>query len=216
MYRVLSTPPMDLGQTLKGTDANGDLINIEMLGQICYFDTKTLRDDRVRKTGKPIGAVLLRNTLGAALLGKRYGQLDRTAGYAMNHNVDGYSTVLANKGIVLIDPWLPSAGCADDDIFWGIFEGVAPVLLPLTAADHTADIAVNDWLVAATGTTTGATTSGRVTHVRFVNATAGGTQAALNGFEMAAYKVGRAMSARTSQETTAGADLLVDHQIPLW
>jgi hypothetical protein len=117
---------------------------------------------------------------------------------------------------VLIDPYLDSNGVADDDIFWGLFYGPALVLLPLLGSDHTADIAVNDQLVAATGTTTGATTSGRVTHVRFVNATDGSTIGHFGAFNMIAGRVGRAMSARTSQETTAGADLLVDLNIPLF
>lgn len=210
MYKVLAAPPMDLGETLKGKDGDGNLINDDKLGQICFFDNKSSRRVHGRQTGKPIGAVLLRNTAGITLLGKRFGQLDRTAGFAMNHNVDGYSTTLANKGIVLIDPYLPSTGVVDDDIFWGLFYGPALVLLPLLGSDHTADISVNDWLVGATGTTTGATTSGRVTHVRMTNATDGQTGSANNAFNMAQNCVGRAMSARTSQETTAGADLLVD------
>lgn len=216
MYRVMAEPPMDLGETLKGTDADGNLINTDKLGQIYYFDTKSDRSNASRVSGKPLGAILLRNESGLTLLGKRFGQLSRTAGYGMNHNVNGYSTTLANKGIVLIDPYLPSTGIADDDIFWGLFSGPALVLLPLVASDHTADIAVNDPLVASTGTTTGATTSGRVTHVRFVNATDGSTIGHFGSFNMIYGCVGRAMSARTSQETTAGADLLVDLAIKLF
>lgn len=216
MHKFLTEPPMDLGQTYKGKDGDSNLINNHLLGQICYFDHKNARSDKARDTGKPVGAVLLRNTSGLTLLGGRLGQLDRTAGTAMNHNVDGYSTTLGNRGIVLIDPWLDSNGVADDDIFWGVFYGVAKILLPLTSGDHTADIAVNDQLIAATGTTTGATTSGRVTHVRFVNATDGSTIGHFGAFNMIAGRIGRAMSARTSQETTAGADLLVDLSIPMW
>jgi hypothetical protein len=216
MYRAQAEPPMGLGETLKGTDADSNLINTDKLGQIFYFDRKLTRAANSRDSGKPIGAVLLRNTSAVVLLGKRFGQLDRTAGLGMNHNVNGYSTTLANKGVVAIDPWLPSAGVAINDIFWGVFSGPALVLLPLVGSDHTADIAVNDPLVASTGTTTGATTSGRVTHVRFTNATAGETGAALNAFNMIYGCVGRAMSARTSQETTAGADLLVDLAIKLF
>jgi hypothetical protein len=217
MFHNIAEPPMDLGETLKGLADDGTtLINSDKLGGIYWFDNKATRKSQARQTGKAIGAVLLRNTAGFALLPKRFGQLDRTAGFAMNHNVDGYSAVLANKGVVLIDPYLASAGCPDDHIFWGLFAGPALCLLPLVGSDHTADIAVNDPLVAATGTTTGVTTSGRVTHVRFVNATAGSTTASLNAFDMLYGCVGRAMSARTSQETTAGADLLCDLSIKLW
>lgn len=216
MMRVLSEPPMDLGETLDGLDDAGNTIHNDKLGGIYYFDYKTDRSGIARTTGRPIGAILLRNTSGLTLLGKRFGQLDRTAGTTMLTDVVGYSTTVGNKGIVLIDPYLTSTGVADDAIFWGLFSGPALVLLPLVASDHTADIAVNDPLVAATGTTTGATTSGRVTHVRFTNATAGETGAAFNAFNMIYGCVGRAMSARTSQETTAGADMLVDLAIKVF
>lgn len=213
-------PPMELGFTLKGTDADGNLINSDKLGQIYTFPNYPLTGGPNRSksinTAKPIRAMLVRNTSTLTLLGGRFGQLDRTAGYTMNHKIAGYSTTLANKGIVLIDPFLPSGGVANNDICWGLISGTVKVLLPLAASDHTADIAVNDPLVAATGTTTGATTSGRVTHVRFTNATAGETGAPFNAFNMIYGCVGRAMSARTSQETTAGADLLVDLAINMF
>jgi hypothetical protein len=214
MYRVLAEPPMDLGETLSGT-LNSSLINTDKLGGIYYFDSKSTRDGIARVSSKPIGAVLLRNTSGLTLLGKRLGQLDRTAGYTPMHEVAGYSTVLANAGLVLIDPYLPSTGVADDDIFWGVFSGPALCLLPLLSTGH-ADISVNDPLVGHTGTTTGATTSGRITKVQFIAATSGETGAALQAFSMAKNVVGRALSARTSQETTAGADILVDFGINIW
>lgn len=215
----LPNPPMELGQSLDGKDPDGNLTNEEKLGQVYVFPasrvSNTIRGSKGRFTGRPIVAVLLRNTSGAALLPKRLGQLDRTAGYTPTKEVNGYSTVLGNAGVVLIDPWLPTAGVADDDIFWGILRGPAPVLLPLLSTGH-ADIAVNDPLVGHTGTTTGATTSGRVTKVQFVAATAGDTSAGLQAFTMANNVIGRALSARTSQETTAGADILVDFAIRLW
>jgi hypothetical protein len=216
MMRVVSEPLMDLGETLDGTDDASNLIHADKLGSIYYFDNKATRKSVATQTGKPLGCVLLRNTSGGVLLGKRFGMLDLTAGFGMNHNVVGYSNTLARKGVVLIDPYLPSGGVAANDLFWGVFSGPALVLLPLVGSDHTADIAVNDPLVSATGTTSGATTSGRVTHVRFTNATAGETGSALNAFNMIYGCVGRAMSARTSQETTAGADLLVDLAIKIF
>lgn len=213
-------PPMELGQVLDGSDPDGNLTNSDKLGQIYtfpnYLQTGGPNRSKTIQTAKPIRAMLVRNTSTLTLLGGRFGQLDRTAGFAMNHKVNGYSTTLANKGIVLIDPFLPSTGVGNNDIFWGVISGCVKVLLPLVASDHTADIAVNDPLVAATGTTTGATTSGRITHVRQTNATAGETGSAFNAFNMIYGCVGRAMSARTSQETTAGADLLVDLAINMF
>ncbi len=215
MYRMIAEPPMDLGETLDGTDDAGTLIHTQKLGGIYYFDNKATRKSIAFQSGKPLGAILLRNTSGLTLLGKRLGQLDRTAGFTPMHEVAGYSTVLANAGVVLIDPYLPSTGVADDAIFWGIFSGAALCLLPLLQTGH-ADISVNDPLVGHTGTTTGATTSGRITKVQFLAATSGESTSILQAFSMAKNVVGRALSARTSQETTAGADILVDFHINLW
>lgn len=213
-------PPMKLGETLSGTDSEGNLINKDKLGIPYVFyphkQSGVIRGQKGPLTGKPIVAVLLRNESGGALLGKRLGQLVRTAGYGMTQAVDGYSTTLANKSIVLIDPHLPSAGVADDDIFWGIIRGPALVLLPLAGADMNGDITVNSPLVAATGTTTGATTSGRVSNVTFTAATAGNTSNGLDAFNMAYGCIGRALSARTTGETTAGTDILVDLALRYW
>jgi len=211
---LITAPPMPLGESLDGKDADGNLQHEDKLGMIhtfaAYPQTGGPNRNKAPFTGRPITAVLLRNTSGLTMLGKRLVQIDRTAGYATTKNFDGYSSTLANRGVALLDPYLPTAGVVDDDIAWCIVGGPAPVLLPLVASDHTADIAVGSELVAATGTTTAVTTSGRITHVRFTNATAGETGAGFNAYNMAAGLLGRAMSARTSQETTAGADLLVD------
>ena len=213
-------PPMELGQTLDGKDADGNLTHEDKLGMVHTFGAYTLTGGPNRKktvnTGRPITAILLRNTSGLTLLGKRLGQLDRTAGYAMTKNVDGYSTTLGNQGVVVIDSFLPSTGVADDDIFWGIIAGPASILVPLAGADMNGDIAVNAPLVSSTGTTTGATTSGRVSNVTVTAATAGNTLNGYDGFKMAYAVLGRAMSARTTQETTAGTEILVDRAIRIF
>src|SRR5688572_22178792 len=108
---LISSPPMELGQTLDGKDPEGNLQHEDKLG-LChtfpiYLQTGGPNRSKSIKTGRSVTAILLRNTSGLTLLGKRLGQLDRTAGYAMTKNVDGYSTTLSNKGVVLIDPNLP-------------------------------------------------------------------------------------------------------------
>jgi hypothetical protein len=207
----LEDPPMFLGETLKGTDADGNLINAERLGQIFTLPYGRVASPQVRAakgrfTGHPITAVLLRNTSGGVLLGKRLGQLSRTAGFKPLQEVDGYSTTLANQGVVIIDSQLGSAGVASNDIFWGIIRGPATILTPIAGADFNGDIAVGGRLVSSTGTTTGATTSGRPSNVT-MNATTGLTDA----YKMAANAIGVAMSARTTGETNA--DLLLNATI---
>lgn len=217
---LLSAPPMGLGETLDGKDPDGNLTNEDKLGLVHTFPRYPLTGGPNRSksllNAKPITAILLRNTSGLTLLPKRLGQLDRTAGHGMVKNVDGYSTTLANFGVVLIDSFLPSTGVVDDDIFWGIISGTAPVLVPLAGADFNGDIALNAPLVSSTGTTTGATTSGRVSNVTFTAATAANTLNGYDGFKMAAGYLGRAMSAKTTGETTAGQDILVDWAIRLF
>lgn len=209
-------PPMELGQVLDGTDGT-NLQHEDKLGLIYTFAKYPLTGGPLRgkspNTGRPITAILLRNTSGITLLGKRLGQIERGAGYGGTKNVDGYSTTLANKHVVLIDPFLPSSGVGDDDCFWGIVSGPAPVLVPLAGADMNGDIALMAPLVSSTGTTTGATTSGRISNVTFTAATAGNTLNGFDGFNMAYGVLGKALSARTTGETTAGTDLLVDWAI---
>jgi hypothetical protein len=209
---LLSAPPFELGQTLKGKDADGNLINGHWLGMVFTFPaqrlTSNVAGNKSRFTGKAITAICLRNEAGFALLPKRFAKLTLTAGYSPVESASGYAAGTACLNIVGIDSYLPSAGVADDDIFWGIIGGPFTVLTPITNTDMGSDIAVGDYLVAATGTTTGVTTSGRVGKPVFVNATAGATQASLNGFNMAAGVIGRALSARTTDNTAS--DVLVD------
>jgi hypothetical protein len=219
---IHSEPPFELGQTLRGTDEDGNLINGHHLGTIYTFPSQTmtanLRGGKARRTGKPIVAVALRNESGGALLPKRIARLTRTAGYSLCESADGYAAGTgeqgANTSVAFIDEFLPSAGVADDDIFWGIIGGPVTVLTPIADTDFGSDIAVADLLVSVTGTTTGATTSGRIGKPVFVNATAGGTQAALNGYRMAVGVIARALSARTTGNTAT--DVLVDACVKLF
>lgn len=196
-----------LGKSFAGKDADGTLINTDKVGTIVRFATfqatATQRGNKTRPgAGLEITAILLRNVSGGALLGKRLGLLSSVAGYTPAWEVINYTTVHANKLAVLIDPWLSSDGVADDDLFWGIIGGPAVILTPIAGADFKGDIAVNAQLVAATGTTTGATTSGRISQISIANATD-----AQGAIDQALAVLGRALSARTTGETAA--DLLV-------
>lgn len=205
-------PPMELGNVLDGLDDAGNLANESMLGSIYHFPTFTSsanqRGNKARPGGgRMITAVLLRNTSGLTLLGKRLGLLDTTAGYGGCKNVVGYASARAERKVVLIDPWLPSTGVADDECFWGIIAGPAIVLTPIAGSGFGgADIAVGGPLIATTGTTTGVTTSGRVGNPAIANATD-----AQGAFDQAIALLGRALSARTTGETAS--DLLVDWNI---
>lgn len=206
----VNQPPFELGETLKGTDDSSGssvLINKEKLGVIHDFQdvdysVSGLTSSRSLLSGHTITAVALRNESGIALLPKRVVSLTETAGRSPFTSVDGYATVLLKDRCVLVDPWLSSSGVADDDIFWGIIGGPAIVLTPTAGADFNGDIAVNAPLVAATGATSGNSTSGRVSNV-----TLPGTTGATAAFSAAANILGYALSAKTTGNTAA--DMLV-------
>lgn len=214
MSGMFNEPPFDLGETFDGVaDDATTLINTELEGKIFEFpavdySASTIRGSRKPVSGRNLKAVCCRNTSGAALLGKRVGKFDEAAGYGSLYKVAGYCAVLADDAICVIDPWIPSAGVADDDLFWGIIEGPCPVLVPTAGADMNGDIAAHAPLVGATGATTGNSTSGRVSNVTLAGQTAGTAS-----FNMARNLLGKALSARTTQETTAGTEILVHVQI---
>jgi hypothetical protein len=200
--------PMQLGQTLSGKDSDGNLIHTDKLGLIYEFPTFLASgDNRGQKYrpggGRHIQAVLLRNTAGYVLLPGRLGLLDTTAGYGGVQNVIGYTAALAAFGVVVIDPFLGSETVADDDIFWGIIGGPVLCKTPIADTAFNGDIAVGAKLIAVTGTTTGATTSGRVGNASLANNTS-----AQGAFDQSCALVGRALSARTTGNTNA--DILVE------
>lgn len=207
-----AVPPFFLGESYKGTDDDGNLINEHLVGQVHMLPYKdlsatALRTSRDRLTGRQVKAVICRNVTAAALLPKRVGLLDATAGYDMVETVDGYCDTLASTGrCVFIDPFLPSAGVADDDLFWGIVEGLTIVLTPAAGAAFNGDISAGAPLVAATAATTNTSTAGRVSNITVAGQTAGTA-----AFSMARNCLGYALSARTTGETEA--DLLVNAHI---
>ena len=197
--------PFPLGESAPGTDDDGNLITPDWLGKKFLIAANNISASgpiKDRLTGRQIVAVPMRNTAGQAMLGKRVVQFERTAGYRSIDSFDGYAATLAEKGIGVLDEFLPAAGVADDDIAWVIVEGPVTVLTPDAGAAFNGDITVGAQLVAATAATTGTTVAGRLSNVTLPGQT-GSTQA----FQMAANQVGKALSARTTGET--GADLLI-------
>lgn len=198
--------PMALGETLKGTDADSNLINTDYLGRVFTIpvpnSSSPLRGNKSRPCGDHVEAVLMRNTSGGTLLGKRFVNRDATAGYDFTKEVNGYTATDYKTGIVLVDPFLPSGGVAANDIFWGVIKGTVLCLTPTADADFKGDIAVGAVLVACTAAGTTTTAAGRVCNHSLANNTdaAGARNAALGA-------VGFALSAKTTANTNA--DILV-------
>lgn len=209
----LPEPPMELGDTLAGKDSDGNLINGDKLGGYYTFPANrinqtSLRGNKTKYTGKPVTAILLRNELGAAILGKRVAKLKESGGYGDVEAVDGYCAFKADGHVVIVDSFLPAAGCADDDIFWGIVKGTVPILSPFEGAGFDKAIVAGDPLVGATGSTTGTSDVGRVS---VGGVLAGGSLAATEAYNHARNNVGRALSGRTTGETNA--EVLADVNI---
>lgn len=148
-------------------------------------------------TRRKVMAVI--NDSGAFLLPKRLVAMRiPTAGGDAVTKVSGYAIDLHQGGAFPVDEFLPAAGVAPNDVFYVVVEGVA-MCTTAAAGDATNVITAGDILGALTGSTTGATTSGRVFTFAAAATTNGGT-ALLN-------RIGRALSAKTTSQ--AAGDVLV-------
>jgi hypothetical protein len=208
---LYNAPPMELGELLSGTDPNSSttLINSDKLGQVYFFpaqnlDTGQTRGPKTRVTGQGITAVLLRNTSGAALYAKRLALLGE--GYDSTHACYGHQQATGfcrvnDQRAVIVDPWLPSTGVPDNDIFWGILKGRC--LVKTTYATMVA-IAAGDPLFAGTiNSTSGNSTGGGVAKAELANA----TDATL-ALAIPLHIIGWAITAKTTDNTNA--DILIE------
>lgn len=202
--------PFELGETLKGKDDDGNLINNHVLGKvfIAPVNNNASTTMQSRLTGRQLKVVAVRNTLGQAALPKLLVQFP-TAGYDAVEVVDGYAALSAQYRCGAVDPYLPSSGCADDDIMWVIVEGVTTCKTPFAGASFGGDIAAGAPLVAATGSTTGSSSMGRVGPEAIANATD-----AAGAFNNAVGVIGTALSARTTGETDS--DILVHMKVLMY
>ena len=148
-----------------------------------------LRSDRIVK----LRAV--RNDSGIALLPKR---LARFKAATKNTEIDGYCTTTAAPFAGVVDEWLPSAGVADNDIFFIVVGGPSNCLTDIASVDT---ITEGDSLVSLTAVTSQATTAGRVDAAAYAV-----TETSLAN--QIKNEIGRALEAKTSANTNA--DILVD------
>lgn len=208
--QLASELPFELGETVKGTDVDGNIVTPDWAGKKFLLADSNMASSRTspRLSGRQLVGVPILNNSGVTLLGKRFARLKRAGGRDDNTRVDGYSAALAEKRLVFIDEFLATSGVADKYYFWGILVGPVTALTPMVDADFNADIAVGAELVSATAVTTQATSGGRVSNLAFPAATSGVTTATFEAFKMAARLVGTALSARTSAETNS--NILID------
>lgn len=113
------------GETLTGRDAERDvLVNTELEGREGYIEYgSSKRMTKVR---------IMRNTSGAALLPGEIATVDASAGVAELGKASAKSSA-ADRFTVVVDPDLPAAGVADDDLFLAFVKGPAKVKSPSSA-----------------------------------------------------------------------------------
>ncbi len=175
-----------------------------------FSATKTLRTGRYKRVR------IVRNVSGVALIAGNLAQASNagTDGRYLLGRAIGYTNVPPNATLNTppvfgIDEFLPSAGCPNNDLFYATIQG--PFLgfsSPLTAdfQGGTTQIVVGDWLVAATGAATTNTTNiatagaGKLASQTFNAATTGISQ--LFNLNAVQNRIGRALSALTSAQTT--------------
>lgn len=198
--------PFELGEVIKGTDTDGNIMVPEWAGKVHLLADSNVSSARLapRRLGRQLIGIPVLNNSGITLLGKRFARLKRSGGKEDLMRVDGYAAATAEKGLVFIDEYLSTVGVADKYYFWGIVGGMVTGLTPTAGADFGgADIAISDDLVSATAATSQTSSAGRVGQPSFTAATAGNTAAGFDGYRMALRSVARALSARTTGETNA-------------
>ena len=139
-------PPFDLGETLKGTDDDSNLINTHWEGAIFSFPDVDRsvgpRAGRTRRSGAAIRAVCVRNTSGGALtVAKKALKFDLSVGTRkVLGTVNGQCSAVNQFGGVGDNELTTTV--ADDDLFWCIVGGPAEVLFK-----DSANISIGDLLI---------------------------------------------------------------------
>lgn len=195
--------PWDRG----GSFYNGNTIDSNNLGGVNFegkeWETEdvdlTLGGAKQARTGRDVVVRAVRNVGAAAMLPKRLARYQLTAG-KVGCRVDGYTRLTSEVFAGVVDEWGPAAGFPVNDVFFIVVKGPTAMLVDLAAGANNV-IAVGDILTSLTAATSGATTAGRVKPQDLTGATA------VLGNEIQ-FAIGRAMTARTTAQTTV--DILVD------
>lgn len=213
-----TTAPFDRGRTFydgRTIDTNNyDGTHLE--GLVASFPDTDPSNRTLRRSAGQTICVLVRNTSGVTLPPKR--AVAWASGYR-GKRVDSITRTTAQEVAGIVDEHVGTGGVPNGDLFWLCVKGPSLVKAPLTGAEHAvaAGIAIGDMLVAltqATSSSTNAITGGG----RFT--TQNGTFSAAQTTDgtailMLANKVGRAMSAITSGQTT-DSTINVLAMIDLW
>ena len=200
-------PPFSLGSTWHngGTIDANNLQDTHLEGQEWVFDDVDLSSSSGAKpTRTPFKkrGCIVRNASGIAILPNRAVTWQATAGN-YGKRVDGYCDLTNEKVAGIVDDFLPTAGCPNNDMCWLIVEGPVNVLTDLANGVNN-NIAIGDLIGALTAVTSQATTAGRM---GLLGNTSGAT---VPLFESANNVLGRALSARTTNQTNTATLVYVN------
>ena len=198
------SPPFQRGETYFGIGGTPDATSgFQHEGQEFDWEDVDLNSTDVgvkpHRSELPVTTRIVRNVSGFAVLPKRCVNYKSTD----HGQIDGYCDVTAEGPLVVVDEYLPSAGCANNDLCHVVVEG--PALVSTSLAGTAVNVInAGDRVVGATAATSGATTAGRV-EVQNKTITAGSAASDLGNQIQNA--VGVALSAKTTANTAA--DLLI-------
>lgn len=191
---------LQLGRTYyegRTIDTNNYGNSVDLEGQPCTYRNAVVATGTAMQTALNAGAIVgrvVRNTSGINLLPGRIAVY--AAGYDRKR-VDGYTSTTAQRGAGIVDPFLPSTGVPNGDLFVLIEEGTVPVRRALS--NSAADDAEGDSLYAITAATSQSTTAGRFT--RWVGTFTAAETTDGSAFNITRNLIGLAMSACTTAGT---------------
>ena len=172
--------------------------SIDLEGQEAHYRNNTVMAAGQTLTlalnASPITARVVRNVSGINLLPGR--AVTFAAGF-QERRVDGYTFTTAQNAAGIVDPFLPSTGVPNGDLFLIIISGTIPVRRSLS--NSAADDAEGDILYAITAATSQATTAGRFT--RWVGTFSAAETTDGSAANILLNNFGRAMSACTTAGT---------------
>jgi hypothetical protein len=186
------------GNTINVANSYAQAGNPSFVGRkrvLQYIDPTATHGARVKTLQDDVVAIAVQNRSGATLLP---GRIVKWSSTGTGKHVDGYTTgAEPARAAGVVDPWLPSTGVPDGDIFWLIVEG--PCLVSQASTTLTGDVAVGDILFAITASSAGAPEAGRFQRFGGTFTQAQGT----NGYilTLAANYIGRARSTANSNAT---------------
>ena len=198
------------GTTVSSSDYGG----VEREGTRRSFkdqDTATY-NLRARRTGGDVVCIAVRNVAACVLRPKRLVTWKSGSEF---RRVDGYACETAEMAAGVVDEFYAAGGVQVGDLFWLQVRGPTLMLTPeVSNAAWNGDIsALNQIVCASAGTSAATTAADAQGRVAKQNITCASTTSNFTGlFNQIQNRVGRAMSARTTAETSE--DILVN--LEMW